>query len=250
MSSLLGHNARKIAHLLGKDVGFCREVDFPHILRMDYKYRLESPVITYAILESGEGFMSLEVTSWRGQPIEGGLVRLRGVKVTLPCTVTVDLICGRVKIADSDVPATFQPLYGRRFIATLRIIKKNGFEKTRTVMHYISPSDRRIDAGYFDGDDYVSYEDFAPSQARHVADWIKNHATPGRLLEIGCAYGYLLECMQALGWDVYGGDICLAAVKKAGDRIGNGRVKVWNAEREPCPFEGPFDADVGRESSR
>ncbi|MCX6659220.1 MAG: hypothetical protein NTX81_02400 [Candidatus Bathyarchaeota archaeon] len=91
MSSLLGRNARKIANLLGKDVGFCREVDFPHILRMDYKYRLDSPVITYAILENGEGFMSLEMTPWRGQPIEGGLVRLRGVKVTLPCTVTVDL---------------------------------------------------------------------------------------------------------------------------------------------------------------
>jgi SAM-dependent methyltransferase len=132
----------------------------------------------------------------------------------------------------------------RRLISDICFVPRGGIQKRRTVMHYLAAAGRPIDTSYFEGDGYIHYENEAPKQAKPVARWIRSYAKPGRVLEVGCAYGYLLEALQRQGWDVWGGDVCSAAVEKASGRVGKERLRTWDAEQEPCPFGGQFDALV------
>jgi 2-polyprenyl-3-methyl-5-hydroxy-6-metoxy-1,4-benzoquinol methylase len=61
---------------------------------------------------------------------------------------------------------------------------------------------------------------------------------PGRLLDVGCATGFLMAEAQARGWDVYGAEINRHAVaearKRFGSKIHQGTVESLNAE--PASF--------------
>jgi SAM-dependent methyltransferase len=65
------------------------------------------------------------------------------------------------------------------------------------------------------GEQYYSWLDDNPSLARHIkratfGAWlqlIEQHVAPGKLLDVGCAFGFLLEEARARGWQAHGVEI-------------------------------------------
>jgi SAM-dependent methyltransferase len=65
----------------------------------------------------------------------------------------------------------------------------------------------------------------------------------GRLLDVGCATGYLLEAAQARGWAPYGVEYAAYAAAIAQKKFGN--AAIFNGTLEQCAFpENFFDAIV------
>jgi 2-polyprenyl-3-methyl-5-hydroxy-6-metoxy-1,4-benzoquinol methylase len=72
-------------------------------------------------------------------------------------------------------------------------------------------------ASYFRGGDYEDYrrdESIVKRNFERFAQAMAALGPHGRLLEVGCAYGYFLDVAQRL-WDVEGIDVCEAAIDAA-----------------------------------
>ena len=54
---------------------------------------------------------------------------------------------------------------------------------------------------------------------------IKKYKSPGRLLDIGCGFGFFLDLMQKQGWEVFGQDLSDIAVKFAHEELGLSKVQ-------------------------
>jgi len=74
---------------------------------------------------------------------------------------------------------------------------------------------------------------------------IERYRTPGRLLEVGCALGYLLNAARKRGWDATGVEISEFAAKYARARFGH-RVLCGRLEDLPLD-EASFDVVVLRD---
>lgn len=75
-----------------------------------------------------------------------------------------------------------------------------------------------------------------------IAD-LQRLRSPGRLLDIGCGGGHLLEAAAARGWEVFGVEASPAAVVALRDKFGDGRV--WHGDAVP-PQPSPFNVVVMR----
>ena len=74
---------------------------------------------------------------------------------------------------------------------------------------------------YFQGGDYQDYQSNRTVIKRNFARFIerlRRFRPSGRMLELGCAYGYFLDLAQ-LHWEVTGIDISHAAVSSCADRF-------------------------------
>ena len=88
--------------------------------------------------------------------------------------------------------------------------------------------------------DYVADRDrLLKTFDEHVAD-LERLRRPGRLLDVGCAAGCLLEAARRRGWDVVGLDISDYAVEYA-RREFHLDVRIGTVEQAVFPA-GPFDA--------
>lgn len=103
------------------------------------------------------------------------------------------------------------------------------------------------DEGYFEGgqvDGYASYGATEPvlrAEFRRTLARLAEHAPSGRLVEIGCAYGVLLD--EARGrWDVFGVEVSEAAAARA--RARGLDVVTGEPTAELLRSRGPFDAAV------
>jgi SAM-dependent methyltransferase len=83
------------------------------------------------------------------------------------------------------------------------------------------------DERYFHSDDsscgYADYEsDRAPlrEKAERLLPRIERYAAPGRLLDVGCAYGYTLEVARERGWEVAGIEPAARVAEAAARRLG------------------------------
>jgi len=61
-----------------------------------------------------------------------------------------------------------------------------------------------------------------------------------RALDIGCAYGYVLEVLSDFGYEIYGMDISKYAIKKAKERLPQGTFSVYDIQKG-VPFKTKFD---------
>jgi len=77
----------------------------------------------------------------------------------------------------------------------------------------------------------------------HHASHVFRHATSGRLLDVGCAYGFLLERFEN-HFETHGVDISEHAIEVAQNRLKKSKVLVHDIS-EPLPFaDGFFDVVV------
>jgi SAM-dependent methyltransferase len=103
------------------------------------------------------------------------------------------------------------------------------------------PTAREYDATYF----ATLYGDVPgqtiPDKLRDglIRRMVARHGRPGRLLEIGCGYGYLLRRFEH-GFELYGTDISAHAVGIAQRHVPGGRVVVADIQ-DGIPFTGRFD---------
>ena len=62
-----------------------------------------------------------------------------------------------------------------------------------------------------------------------------------KALDVGCAYGYVLELLKELGYEIYGIDISKYAVKKAKEALYGSPVLITHDAQTALPFKVKFD---------
>jgi 2-polyprenyl-3-methyl-5-hydroxy-6-metoxy-1,4-benzoquinol methylase len=104
------------------------------------------------------------------------------------------------------------------------------------------------DGTYFSGSAELGYDDYAaeaPALRRTFARRLRElarHSPGGRLLDVGCGTGLLVEAALAEGWDAYGIDASAHAVQQAQRTLG-ARVRAGTLEQ--ADFGAPFDLVTG-----
>ena len=114
------------------------------------------------------------------------------------------------------------------------------------------PSSEQL-AALYEGDYFAKraagagYDDYAEQEAEYAATFreeigrLRDYVSSGRILDVGCGYGYFMEAAKAAGYEVYGIDVSSGAVEKAARRMPGG---VYHGDIRDCPaLEGEsFDA--------
>jgi SAM-dependent methyltransferase len=115
---------------------------------------------------------------------------------------------------------------------------------------YLPPAQRPRDlaalysSDYFEGQSehgYPSYlrdRDLARRNFDRRLDWIEGLHAPGRLLEVGAAYGFFLAQARRRGWDVLGVEIAPDCAAEAERQSG---ARVLAGDFLEAPLSGPFD---------
>jgi len=92
-------------------------------------------------------------------------------------------------------------------------------------------------------DAYLGEEAGRRATARRLLDLVEGHARPGRLLEVGCGHGLLLDEARARGWTARGLEPAVAARAHACDVLGLDVSPDTLADLRPGP-DGGWDAIV------
>lgn len=69
-------------------------------------------------------------------------------------------------------------------------------------------------------DRYLSEEEGRRRMAQRLLDMLERHVPGGRLLEVGCGYGLLLDEARRRGYEVEGVELSVEAVRYARERLG------------------------------
>lgn len=106
----------------------------------------------------------------------------------------------------------------------------------------LSPVPEKFGKDYYYGkkeSHYANYEAIDPyRQFRPVLEFIKNEKINGKFLDVGCAFGLLLNEVSPYFDDLYGCDISEYAISKAKARVRNADLKVVDISRQlPYPDE-------------
>jgi SAM-dependent methyltransferase len=94
------------------------------------------------------------------------------------------------------------------------------------------------------------YSEYESQEAEYVATFredvrrIAEFVPSGKVLEVGCGYGYFLQCALEAGYDAYGIDLSPTAVKWASERLPD-RVFCGLLEEVPQIREQQYDVIFG-----
>lgn len=87
--------------------------------------------------------------------------------------------------------------------------------------------------GYFTGDasrsayaDYGKDKSYIIKNLKKFIRFIREYKTGGKLLDVGCAYGYAVELAIEHGFDAYGFDASAHAVEEAKSLVGSKRIHL------------------------
>jgi SAM-dependent methyltransferase len=103
---------------------------------------------------------------------------------------------------------------------------------------------------YFGGEAATGYSEYEDQEQEYLATFredvrrIREFVPSGRILEVGCGYGYFLQCALDAGYDAYGIDLSPAAVKWAQTRH-PGRVFCGLLEEVPEIQDQKYDVIFG-----
>jgi 2-polyprenyl-3-methyl-5-hydroxy-6-metoxy-1,4-benzoquinol methylase len=87
---------------------------------------------------------------------------------------------------------------------------------------------------------YLWEEEGRRRQARRLLDLLGAHVPRGRLLEVGCGYGLLLDEARQRGYDVEGVELSVDAVRYARDRLG---LSVQELALEDAALDGALERE-------
>jgi SAM-dependent methyltransferase len=94
-------------------------------------------------------------------------------------------------------------------------------------------------------DAYLAEEAGRRRTSRRLLDAVERHAPRGRMLEVGCGHGLLLDEARARGWAVEGLEIADASLAHARDALGLDVRAATLEEVEPCDrYQAVVLADV------
>lgn len=142
-------------------------------------------------------------------------------------------------------------------ISLEKYLFKNGFWIYRCPNCHLGQTDLKQDyakfvkefysKGYYEGDPtrsaYADYELDKPLIVRNMRkflSFIYDKKPKGKLLDVGCAFGYVVELSLANGYDAYGFDPSTHAVKKARNLVGTSRIEeatIQQAKYEKESFD-------------
>ncbi len=90
---------------------------------------------------------------------------------------------------------------------------------------------------------YVSYDAYDNDRFwRPVVAVLKKHGAQGRILDIGCAFGFFLKRAAPLFQEVYGVDVSSFAIEQAKRHLLSARFEVVDLDTAELPFaDGFFD---------
>jgi 2-polyprenyl-3-methyl-5-hydroxy-6-metoxy-1,4-benzoquinol methylase len=96
-------------------------------------------------------------------------------------------------------------------------------------------------ARYLDDVDFEQWRE--PLFRRHdfYLSLVERHVRPGKLLDVGCGHGYLMDAAQKRGWSVQGYDVDQASTRKVSARLG---VEVTHGDIQLCDLGEDFDLVV------
>ncbi|MEU4289144.1 class I SAM-dependent methyltransferase [Kribbella sp. NPDC026596] len=103
---------------------------------------------------------------------------------------------------------------------------------------------------YFGGEAATGYSEYEDQEQEYLATFredvrrIREFVPSGRILEVGCGYGYFLQCALDAGYDAYGIDLSPAAVKWASTRH-PGRVFCGLLQEVPEIQDQKYDVIFG-----
>lgn len=138
-----------------------------------------------------------------------------------------------------------------------KYLYKNGYWIYRCPRCHLGETDLKKDysafvkefysQGYYEGDPtrsaYASYEADKPLIVRNMRkflSFIRTKRPTGRLLDVGCAFGYFVELALAQGYDAYGLDASKFAAREAAKLVGKPRIKEGTIQSVLYP-ENSFD---------
>lgn len=122
-----------------------------------------------------------------------------------------------------------------------KYLRKNGYWMYRCVRCHLVETDLQKEygtfvkkfytQGYYEGDltrsAYISYHADKPyivKNMRTFLSFIQQKKQTGKLLDVGCAFGYFVELALSKGYDAYGFDASRFAVREAEKLVGKSRV--------------------------
>jgi SAM-dependent methyltransferase len=110
------------------------------------------------------------------------------------------------------------------------------------------PSEEDLSESYAEAEseDYVTEEEGQRATARAVLDRIEHQVAPGKLLDLGCWVGFLLDEARKRGWEGTGVEPSEFASAFARDRLGlDVRTEgLFDAELESGAYDAVFMGDV------
>lgn len=123
-----------------------------------------------------------------------------------------------------------------------KYLHKNGFWIYRCPNCHLCETDLKRDysvfvkefysKGYYEGDPtrsaYADYELDKPLITRNMhkfLSFISGKKSSGKLLDVGCAFGYFVELASKRGFDAYGFDASAFAAQKARTLVGHDRIQ-------------------------
>lgn len=96
---------------------------------------------------------------------------------------------------------------------------------------------------YYHGKRDSNYKDYDTFDARrhfgHLIDFIEANSQPGRYLDYGCAFGFLIKELQPFFQESYGIDISEYAITRAQNIVPQANLQVAKQEGE-LPYSGQF----------
>ncbi len=142
-------------------------------------------------------------------------------------------------------------------IPTEKYLYKNGYWIYRCPRCHLGETNLKKDysqfvkefysQGYYEGDPtrsaYASYEADKPLIVRNMHKFlsvIRAKKSTGKLLDVGCAFGYFVELALSKGYDAYGFDASHFAAGEAGALVGKSRIKEGTVQSVSYP-KNSFD---------
>lgn len=163
-------------------------------------------------------------------------------EVKLPFTLIVELEDQSLKVNGVSYPIK-EPLP----VDSMRLFVDFEFVTGKYLLHRKAGHRIKLESGdqgedYFNKNVYQSYENESSHYPPEILEKIKRfHPLRGKLLDVGCATGLLVEHALALGLDAEGIDISEWAVQRANEKTG-GNCRVINLdEASKADFQRRYD---------